>query len=247
MAGPPGCATIVPEHQRHGRAPGAGHAGPEPASPVGPEGRSDRRPVPRRAEGVEVRRVQYARTTGADERSASTAAPIAHLGRDSRPGRPGATSSGEVREPTRRSQRRFGPGAAPVDGRGRAFGRRPGGASRSETRERAESSERANHSARSSVRPEAGRRQPQRDTRASGVASARAQRACGRSSVGRRPGAARRSETRERARVFESERATQSGMLPCLRRGSSSRFERSIARPATIFWRVSAGSITSST
>jgi len=37
-----------------------------------------------------------------------------------------------------------------------------------------------------------------------------------------------------------------SGMFPCLRRGSSSRLVRNIRRPATIFWRVSAGSITSS-
>ena len=62
---------------------------------------------------------------------------------------------------------------------------------------------------RSSVRPEAGRRQPQRD---SGVYA-----------------------------------ATYNGMLPCLRRGSSSRLLRSMVRPATIFWRVSAGSMTSST
>jgi hypothetical protein len=39
----------------------------------------------------------------------------------------------------------------------------------------------------------------------------------------------------------------QSGMLPCLRRGSSSRLLRNIRNPATTFWRVSAGSITSST
>ncbi len=39
----------------------------------------------------------------------------------------------------------------------------------------------------------------------------------------------------------------QSGMLPCLRRGNSSRLVRRRRRPATIFCRVSAGSITSST
>ena len=37
-----------------------------------------------------------------------------------------------------------------------------------------------------------------------------------------------------------------SGTLPCLRRGSSSRLVASIRNPATSFWRVSAGSITSS-
>jgi hypothetical protein len=37
-----------------------------------------------------------------------------------------------------------------------------------------------------------------------------------------------------------------SGTLPCLRRGSSSRLVANIRRPATSFWRVSAGSITSS-
>ena len=37
-----------------------------------------------------------------------------------------------------------------------------------------------------------------------------------------------------------------SGTLPCLRRGSSSRLVASIRSPATSFWRVSAGSITSS-
>jgi hypothetical protein len=41
-------------------------------------------------------------------------------------------------------------------------------------------------------------------------------------------------------------RCDQSGMLPCLRRGSSSRLVRSIARLAATFWRVSAGSMTSS-
>ena len=38
-----------------------------------------------------------------------------------------------------------------------------------------------------------------------------------------------------------------SGTLPCLRLGSSSRFERSSSRPATSLMRVSAGSMTSST
>ncbi len=37
-----------------------------------------------------------------------------------------------------------------------------------------------------------------------------------------------------------------SGTLPCLRRGNSSRLVASIRSPATSFWRVSAGSITSS-
>jgi hypothetical protein len=37
-----------------------------------------------------------------------------------------------------------------------------------------------------------------------------------------------------------------SGTLPCLRRGSSSRLVANIRSPATSFWRVSAGSITSS-
>ena len=37
-----------------------------------------------------------------------------------------------------------------------------------------------------------------------------------------------------------------SGTLPCLRFGSSSRFDRSMARPAMSFRRVSAGSMTSS-
>ena len=37
-----------------------------------------------------------------------------------------------------------------------------------------------------------------------------------------------------------------SGTLPCLRLGSSSRLVASIRSPATSFWRVSAGSITSS-
>ena len=37
-----------------------------------------------------------------------------------------------------------------------------------------------------------------------------------------------------------------SGTLPCLRLGSSSRLDASMRRPATNFWRVSAGSITSS-
>ena len=37
-----------------------------------------------------------------------------------------------------------------------------------------------------------------------------------------------------------------SGTLPCLRRGSSSRLVASIRSPATSFWRVSAGSMTSS-
>lgn len=40
--------------------------------------------------------------------------------------------------------------------------------------------------------------------------------------------------------------ANQSGTLPCLRCGRSSRFERNIRRPATTLRRVSAGSITSS-
>ena len=35
-------------------------------------------------------------------------------------------------------------------------------------------------------------------------------------------------------------RTDQSGTLPCLRRGSSSRLVRSMRRPATTFWRVSA-------
>ena len=37
-----------------------------------------------------------------------------------------------------------------------------------------------------------------------------------------------------------------SGTLPCLRLGNSSRLVASMRRPATNFWRVSAGSITSS-
>jgi hypothetical protein len=37
-----------------------------------------------------------------------------------------------------------------------------------------------------------------------------------------------------------------SGTFPCLRRGSSSRLVANIRSPATSFWRVSAGSITSS-
>ena len=37
-----------------------------------------------------------------------------------------------------------------------------------------------------------------------------------------------------------------SGTLPCLRLGNSSRLVASMRRPATSFWRVSAGSITSS-
>jgi len=40
--------------------------------------------------------------------------------------------------------------------------------------------------------------------------------------------------------------SAHSGTLPCLRRGSSSRLVANIRRPATSFWRVSAGSITSS-
>lgn len=36
------------------------------------------------------------------------------------------------------------------------------------------------------------------------------------------------------------------GTLPCLRRGSSSRLVANMRSPATSFWRVSAGSITSS-
>ena len=42
-------------------------------------------------------------------------------------------------------------------------------------------------------------------------------------------------------------RVAQSGTFPCLRLGSSSRFERSISKPAMTFLRVSAGSMTSST
>ncbi len=40
--------------------------------------------------------------------------------------------------------------------------------------------------------------------------------------------------------------SAHSGTLPCLRRGSSSRLVDNIRKPATSFWRVSAGSITSS-
>ena len=43
-----------------------------------------------------------------------------------------------------------------------------------------------------------------------------------------------------------SARPRHSGTLPCLRRGSSSRLVANIRSPATSFWRVSAGSITSS-
>ena len=57
----------------------------------------------------------------------------------------------------------------------------------------------------------------------------------------------RRGASRSEARPAAEPPAHQSGMLPCLRRGSSSRLVRSMARPATTFWRVSAGSITSST
>jgi hypothetical protein len=41
-------------------------------------------------------------------------------------------------------------------------------------------------------------------------------------------------------------RPDHNGTLPCLRRGSSSRLVANIRSPATSFWRVSAGSITSS-
>ena len=40
--------------------------------------------------------------------------------------------------------------------------------------------------------------------------------------------------------------SAHSGTLPCLRRGNSSRLVANIRNPATSFWRVSAGSITSS-
>jgi len=45
---------------------------------------------------------------------------------------------------------------------------------------------------------------------------------------------------------FTADVAVHSGTLPCLRRGSSSRLVANIRSPATSFWRVSAGSITSS-
>lgn len=49
-----------------------------------------------------------------------------------------------------------------------------------------------------------------------------------------------------KVRFSGSTAADQSGTLPCLRCGRSSRFERNIRRPATTLRRVSAGSITSS-
>jgi len=58
-----------------------------------------------------------------------------------------------------------------------------------------------------------------------------------------RPSAAAPEPTSRRSSALASD---HSGTLPCLRRGSSSRLVASIRSPATSFWRVSAGSITSS-
>ena len=60
---------------------------------------------------------------------------------------------------------------------------------------------------------------------------------------GRRTGEAVRAPT---GRHSSSVGSGHSGTLPCLRRGSSSRLVANIRSPATSFWRVSAGSITSS-
>ena len=61
----------------------------------------------------------------------------------------------------------------------------------------------------------------------------------------------RGSRAAEAVRVPRNRRSSlvesvHSGTLPCLRRGSSSRLVANIRSPATSFWRVSAGSITSS-
>jgi len=58
-----------------------------------------------------------------------------------------------------------------------------------------------------------------------------------------RPSAVAPESTSRRSSALASD---HSGTLPCLRRGSSSRLVASIRSPATSFWRVSAGSITSS-
>ena len=71
-----------------------------------------------------------------------------------------------------------------------------------------------------------------------------------RGSTGRGHSASHRRHDRDRFLVGGRRRdlgLDHSGTLPCLRRGSSSRLVRSMRRPATIFWRVSAGSMTSST
>ncbi len=60
---------------------------------------------------------------------------------------------------------------------------------------------------------------------------------------GRRTGEAVLAPTGRRSSSVAS---GHSGTLPCLRRGSSSRLVANIRSPATSFWRVSAGSITSS-
>lgn len=49
-----------------------------------------------------------------------------------------------------------------------------------------------------------------------------------------------------RIRRSSSAGSVHSGTLPCLRRGNSSRLVANMRSPATSFWRVSAGSITSS-
>lgn len=49
-----------------------------------------------------------------------------------------------------------------------------------------------------------------------------------------------------RNRRSSSAGSVHSGTLPCLRRGNSSRLVANMRSPATSFWRVSAGSITSS-
>jgi hypothetical protein len=60
---------------------------------------------------------------------------------------------------------------------------------------------------------------------------------------GSRAAGAVRAPKNRRSSLVES---VHSGTLPCLRRGSSSRLVANIRSPATSFWRVSAGSITSS-
>jgi len=60
---------------------------------------------------------------------------------------------------------------------------------------------------------------------------------------GSRAAEAVRAPRNRRSSLVES---VHSGTLPCLRRGSSSRLVANIRSPATSFWRVSAGSITSS-
>ena len=54
------------------------------------------------------------------------------------------------------------------------------------------------------------------------------------------------AERAPRNRRSSSAGSVHSGTLPCLRRGNSSRLVANMRSPATSFWRVSAGSITSS-